>query len=142
MAPSIKVAAVHGYLLEGSIDADEASLLANKLLADSIVEKTVVAPVGAPLLNEAPVDGAILVHVINKPGVMDPVAMSAQQGISDLGIGVEQVRTFRSTGLPGWTRQVCIAWLKKYWPTMRLNWPFMGLYNLRHLRWGPQVNLN
>ena len=27
LAPSIKVAAVHGYLLEGSIDADEASLL-------------------------------------------------------------------------------------------------------------------
>lgn len=101
LAPSIKVAAVHGYLLEGSIDADEASLLANKLLADSIVEKTVVAPVGAPLLNEAPVDGAILVHVINKPGVMDPVAMSAQQGISDLGIGVEQVRTFRKYWITG-----------------------------------------
>ena len=101
LAPSIKVAAVHGYLLEGSIDADEASLLANKLLADSIVEKTVVAPVGAPLLNEAPVDGAILVHVINKPGVMDPVAMSAQQGISDLGIGGEQVRTFRKYWVPG-----------------------------------------
>ena len=101
LAPSIKVAAVHGYLLEGSIDADEAALLANKLLADSIVEKTVVAPVGDPLLNEAPVDGAILVHVINKPGVMDPVAMSAQQGISDLGIGVEQVRTFRKYWITG-----------------------------------------
>ena len=101
LGPSIKVAAVHGYLLEGSIDADEAALLANKLLADSIVEKTVVAPVGDPLLNEAPVDGAILVHVINKPGVMDPVAMSAQQGISDLGIGVEQVRTFRKYWITG-----------------------------------------
>ena len=78
---SIQVAAVHGYLLEGDIEEADANRLADKLLADSVVEKTVVAAVGDERLQQAPINGSLLVHVINKPGVMDPVAMSAQKGI-------------------------------------------------------------
>ena len=99
--PSIQVAAVHGYLLEGDIGEGDANQLADKLLADSVVEKTVVAPVGDERLQQSPVHSALLVHVINKPGVMDPVAMSAQKGIEDLGVAVDQVRTFRKYWVSG-----------------------------------------
>jgi len=98
---SIQVAAVHGYLLEGNIQESDANRLADKLLADSIVEKTVVAPVGDQRLQQSPVEEALLVYVINKPGVMDPVAMSVKQGIEDLGVAVEQVRTFRKYWVSG-----------------------------------------
>ena len=47
--PSIQVSAVHGYLLEGDLEEADANRLADKLLADSIVEETVVARVGDPL---------------------------------------------------------------------------------------------
>jgi len=99
--PSIQVVAVHGYLLEGDIEEADANQLADKLLADSVVEKTVVAPVGDERLQQSPVNSALLVHVINKPGVMDPVAMSAQKGIEDLGVAVDQVRTFRKYWVSG-----------------------------------------
>ena len=82
-------------MLEGDIEEADANRLADKLLADSVVEKTVVAAVGDERLQQAPINGSLLVHVINKPGVMDPVAMSAQKGIEDLGIAVDRVRTFR-----------------------------------------------
>ena len=98
---SIQVAAVHGYLLEGDIEAADANRLADKLLADSVVERTVVAQIGDPSLQQSPTEGALLVYVINKPGVMDPVAMSAQKGIQDLGVAVDQVRTFRKYWVSG-----------------------------------------
>lgn len=98
---SIQVAAVHGYLLEGDIEEADANRLADKLLADSVVERTVVAQIGDPSLQQSPTEGALLVYVINKPGVMDPVAMSAQKGIQDLGVAVDQVRTFRKYWVSG-----------------------------------------
>ena len=58
---SIQVAAVHGYLLEGDIEAADASRLADKLLADSVVERTVVAQIGDPSLQQSPTEGALLV---------------------------------------------------------------------------------
>ena len=36
-----------------------------------------------------------LVHVLPKPGVMDPVALSTLQALQDMGLPVEQVTTFR-----------------------------------------------
>ncbi len=102
---SIQIAAAHGYLLEGDISESQANRLADKLLADSIVEKTVVAPVGDIRLQQSPTEDALLVNVLNKPGVMDPVAMSAQKGIEDLGVSAEQVRTFRKYWVTGVDQQ-------------------------------------
>ena len=45
--------------------------------------------------QQSPTEGALLVYVINKPEQMDLVAMSAQKGIQDLDVAVDQVRTFR-----------------------------------------------
>jgi len=95
---SLGVTAGWGYLLQGDLDRSQVLRVAHELLADPIVEETVVAPAGDEALHR-PRDGLCrLVHVLPKPGVMDPVAQSAMAAIADLGCPVEAVRT-----------------LKKYW---------------------------
>ena len=90
----LKVRAARGYLLEGALDQAQAQLLADQLLADRVVERTIVAPVGAAQLSESANGANQLVYVLPKPGVMDPVAQSAQQAIADFDVPVTAVRTF------------------------------------------------
>ena len=92
---SLKVAAAHGYLIEGNLSADQARELAASLLADAVVESTVVAQVGEDELNTSPNGANRLVHVLPKPGVMDPVAQSALDAIADFEIPADAVRTFQ-----------------------------------------------
>jgi len=104
LANNVAVSAARGYLVQASLDRPAVMRIAEELLADRIVERTVVAPVGEGALSEAPPRhesdpaGRRIVHVLPKPGVMDPVAQSALAAISDLGFEAEAVRT-----------------LKKYW---------------------------
>ncbi len=98
---TVQVAAGFGYLIEGDFDQTQVEMLAGKLLADHVVEDTVVAPVGDDALQQSPIDGGRMVYVLPKPGVMDPVAMSALQGIRDFGLEVRQVRTFSKYWLDG-----------------------------------------
>jgi phosphoribosylformylglycinamidine synthase II len=65
--------------------------------ADSTATMRRGSPAAAPgQAAQAPgsADGWRLVHVLLKPGVMDPVALSAQQALQDAGVPVEAVRTF------------------------------------------------
>src|SRR5689334_9778432 len=71
------VTTASGYLVEGAIDPDQVERLGRELLADPVVERTLVAPVGDARLAKPPVAGQQLIHVLPKPGVMDPVAQSA-----------------------------------------------------------------
>ncbi len=48
-----------------------------------------------PRLTELPDGRAHWIHVLPKPGVMDPVAQSAMAAIADLGIRAEAVRTLK-----------------------------------------------
>jgi len=93
-----QLTALQGYLVQGPTSRNDVERIAHGLLADSVVETALVARVGDAALSEAPPGLSRLVHVLPKPGVMDPVAQSASEAISDLGIQVEAVRT-----------------LKKYW---------------------------
>lgn len=78
-----------GFLLEGeSLTREQAEQIAVALLVDSVVENGLVMEVGKPLDGNA-------YTVLLKPGVMDPVAESVLQASADLGIPVQQVRTFR-----------------------------------------------
>ncbi len=98
LADSLAVTAARGYLIQGDLSREQVSRIANELLADRVVERTVVAPAGDPSLVAAP-DGRVhLIHVLPKPGVTDPVAQSALAAIADFGIEAHAVRT-----------------LKKYW---------------------------
>jgi phosphoribosylformylglycinamidine synthase subunit PurSL len=103
LAEHLHVHAGHGYLLDGNLTETDAKRLAAELLSDPVVERTVVAPVGDGRLEVAPHTDSTLIHVLPKPGVMDPVAQSAQAAIGDFNLRADAVRTFRKfwiTGLP------------------------------------------
>jgi phosphoribosylformylglycinamidine synthase subunit PurSL len=91
----LAVTSARGYLIQGSIDRDQVVRIAGELLADRVVERTVVAPVGDAALTQLPAGRAHWIHVLPKPGVMDPVAQSAMEAIADFGIRAEAVRTMK-----------------------------------------------
>jgi phosphoribosylformylglycinamidine synthase subunit PurSL len=98
LAGQLAVTAGWGYLVQGDFERDAVLRIAHELLADRVVERTVVAPVGDEVLSQAPEGRACVIHVLPKPGVMDPVAQSVTAAIADFGYRAEAVRT-----------------LKKYW---------------------------
>jgi len=89
------VKTVRGFLLEGDLDSEQVEQVARELLSDSVVERTVVAKLGDPRLHSFSNGHSRLVHVLPKPGVMDPVAQSAESAIQDLGVPVSLVRTLQ-----------------------------------------------
>ncbi len=97
---SLQLKAGRGYLIEGKLDRSQIQTIAEQLLADRVVETTVVAEVGAAELHAPPQNNMQAVHVLPKPGVMDPVAESALSAIADFDIEVEAVRTLKKYWLP------------------------------------------
>ncbi len=91
--PNLQVSAAYGYLIQGEIQMDQVARIARELLADDVVQRTVVAPVGDAALQDPPPGTPCLIHVLPKPGVMDPVALSAAAAIADMDIRVDEVRT-------------------------------------------------
>src|SRR5262245_15202272 len=94
-ARNLDVTAASGYLIQGQLDEKQIRRLADELFVDRVVERAVIARVGDEILSRPPNAAATLAHVLPKPGVMDPVALSAQAAIADLGLSVEAVRTLR-----------------------------------------------
>ncbi len=84
IAEDLSVQSARGYLVQGNLDRPQVARIARELLADRVVERTVVAPVGDAALSRAPDGHQRLIHVVLKPGVMDPVAQSALAAIADL----------------------------------------------------------
>ncbi|TWT96461.1 phosphoribosylformylglycinamidine synthase subunit PurL [Neorhodopirellula pilleata] len=120
LGDDLVVAAAHGYLLQGDLDADQAEQIGASLLADAVTERTVVSRIdqGADeaareTLAEPPEtmietladrgidDAPHLVHVMSKPGVMDPVAASTLGALADSGFATQAVRTFRKFWIAG-----------------------------------------
>ena len=95
LAGDVAAVAAHGYLIQGALERPQVERITRELLADTVVQRTVIAPVGDPVLAEPGNGLPLLVHVMPKPGVMDPVAQSAVAAIGELGIEVEAVRTLR-----------------------------------------------
>ncbi|MEO8498179.1 MAG: phosphoribosylformylglycinamidine synthase subunit PurS, partial [Planctomycetota bacterium] len=100
LASDLSVSTARGFLVQGKIDEAQANRLARELFADGVVERTVVARAGDRRLAEPPNGKTQLLHVMLKPGVMDPVAQSALNAIADFGMQVDAVRTFRKFWLP------------------------------------------
>jgi len=102
IATHLEIATAHGFLVQADFDADHIQLLADQLLVDNVVERAVVAQAGEAILAEAPTNQYDrLIHVMPKPGVMDPVAQSTQAAIADFGQPAEAVRTFRKYWIGG-----------------------------------------
>jgi phosphoribosylformylglycinamidine synthase len=95
IAAELSVAAANGYLIQADLDQAQITRLARELLADEVVERFVVAPAGDAALDQPPDGQQRVVHVLPKPGVMDPVAQSALAAIADFNLQAEAVRTFR-----------------------------------------------
>jgi len=101
LAEDLAVAAACGYLIQGALDRRQVTQIADDLLADRVVQRTVIAPVGDEALIRPPQDAEAagaewqLIHVLPKPGVMDPVAQSALAAIADFDLQAEAVRTLR-----------------------------------------------
>ena len=93
IAADLRVAAANGYLIQADLDQAQVTRLARELLADEVVERFVVAPAGDAALDRPPDGQQRVVHVLPKPGVMDPVAQSALAAIADFNMQAEAVRT-------------------------------------------------
>jgi phosphoribosylformylglycinamidine synthase len=107
LGEGVRVAAARGFLIEGpGLGQAEAERLARELFADTVVEEYVAASPGDARLAAAPArlgDGgpAQLLHVLLKPGVMDPVAQSSEAAVRDFGWEVDAVRTLRKYWFAG-----------------------------------------
>lgn len=101
LSRELAIAAAHGYLLQGELNHAHVEQAAAELLADAVTEQTTIARVGQPQLSAPRGQLDQLVHVLPKPGVMDPVAQSTLQALQDMGLPVEQVTTFRKYWLSG-----------------------------------------
>lgn len=91
----LTIAAAHGFLLQGDLTETQVRRAAELLLADSITESTTIAPIGDAQLAASRHGLSQLVHVLPKPGVMDPVALSTIQALQDMSLPVAQLTTFR-----------------------------------------------
>ena len=92
----------HGYLIQGNINEEQVKIVAQRLLADPVVETFVITAV-KPQVSDANLAEKII-YVLPKPGVTDTVAESAKKAIGDSGIKVDAVRTlkkYRFHGLLG-----------------------------------------
>ncbi len=103
-----------GFLLQTDATAEDVHRIAHELLADPVVEHVAVGQIGEADELDEPPESLIermaetgdesqprLMHVLPKPGVMDPVAASTQSAIGELEINVAAVRTFRKIWLAG-----------------------------------------
>jgi phosphoribosylformylglycinamidine synthase subunit PurSL len=77
-----------GFLLEGPAHAQEIAQLVNELLCDPLVESPLIRRIGEGIPQLA-------YTVLLKPGVMDPVSESVKKAAADIGVSLEEVRTFR-----------------------------------------------
>jgi phosphoribosylformylglycinamidine synthase len=110
LAGDLAVAAARGYLIQADLDEGQIRRITHELLTDRVVERAVVAPVGDPVLSAKPQaanpqslipNPSLLVHVLPKPGVMDPVAQSVAGAIADFGLRTEAVRTLKKYWIDG-----------------------------------------
>ena len=136
---SLDVCAAYGYLLQGDLTREQVETLARELLADPVVQRTVVATVGDPALTRPPVaevDSAQQIQVMPKPGVMDPVAQSAQQAISDFDMHVDAVRTLRKYWVRGLDEEQVAALCSKVLANDSVEQVVVGPLELDHLQVG------
>ncbi len=99
IADSLEICSARGFLIESpSLDAAQAEQLATELFADQMVDRVVCARVGDAALSGP--KGQLL-QVLLKPGVMDPVAQSAETAARDFGLSVDAIRTLRKYWISG-----------------------------------------
>ncbi len=144
LAADLSICAARGYLLQGDLTREQVEMLALELLSDRVVERTIVAPIGDEELNQAPASTAQrprLIHVLLKPGVMDPVAQSAQAAIADFQIDVDAVRTLRKYWVDGLADEQVPALCSKILANDSIEQVVVGSLHLDQLHFGSPYQL-
>ncbi|MFV1964574.1 MAG: phosphoribosylformylglycinamidine synthase subunit PurL [Pirellulaceae bacterium] len=136
LASNLSVAAGRGYLIEGDLSEAQAQRLASELLADGVVEQTVIAPVGDERLRMPPRRNGHLIHVLFKPGVMDPVAQSTLGAIADFGFAAEAVRTLRKFWVDGLKADGVESLCSKILANDSIEQVIVGPLLMERLHWG------
>jgi phosphoribosylformylglycinamidine synthase len=119
-----------GYLLEGSLQREQAERLMRELLVDDLAETGRLGALG----DASP--GDLLATVLLAPGVMDPVALSVVDAARDLGIAVESVRTFRRYFGPELSRDARDVLFRKVLANEAIEQVVAGPLTLDHLSLG------
>lgn len=101
IATDLEVHGAYGFLLQGHADDVEIQRVARELLSDAIAQRCLTGRVGSQELSRSPAGESVLVYTLPKPGVMDPVAQSTRKMLNDIGLKVDEVRTFRKYWIRG-----------------------------------------
>ncbi len=132
----LAVYSARGYLIQGDLGRQDVARIARELLADPVVERTVIAPVGDAALERARGAAACVVHVLPKPGVMDPVAQSALVAIGDFGLKPEAVRTLKKYWLGDLPQEALEAVCGKVLANEAIEQVVVGPLKLQRLEFG------
>ncbi|MBN1589074.1 MAG: phosphoribosylformylglycinamidine synthase subunit PurL [Pirellulales bacterium] len=133
---SIDVEAAQGYLIQGNLRPEQVERIAAELLADPVVERTVIARVGDARLAQPPEGRPLLIHVLPKPGVTDPVAESALRAIADFDIPADAVRTFKKYWIGGLSDDDVTALVPKVLANDAVEQVIAGPLEFEHLEVG------
>lgn len=121
---------LRGFIVAGG-SAEEAVRIAEELLADTVIERTKVQP----LAESVPSDTTLT--VMRKPGVMDPVALSAFEAVRAMGHDVESVWTFTRHVFPeGTPKPVMQLLARKIFANDAIEQVVYGPVDLHHLAAG------
>ena len=143
LATDLKVAAARGYVISAAWDRCEVERVARELLTDTVVERAIVAAVGDEELNQNPSQAtglncstSQLIHVLPKPGVMDPVAQSVMSAIEDFGLKADVVRTLKKYWIEGLDADRVGALSAKVLANDAIEQVIVGPLGFRHLELG------
>ncbi|MDO5554636.1 MAG: AIR synthase-related protein [Planctomycetia bacterium] len=126
----LKIDFARGYLLEGTLTRAEVQQLADRLLADQVVERTEIFQVA-----DLPVDPEI-VYVLPKPGVTDTVAENARRAIRDFGLETEAARTFKKYRIQGLDKSEVDRLTRKLLANDAIEQAFYGQLGFDRLQFG------
>jgi len=147
LAADLKVAAARSYLIQAHWDRCQTERVALELLTDTVVEKVIVGQVGDAELSRFPSQamgpngaGPQLIHVLPKPGVMDPVAQSVISAIEDFGLQAEAVRTLKKYWIEGLDPDRIGLLSAKVLANDAIEQVIVGPLGFRHLELGAAYN--
>ncbi len=100
LSKNITAKYAYGYLIQGNLEEAQVRMIAEKLLADPVVEKVRIEGRGQRTEDrEQRIEDRV--YVLPKPGVTDAVAESAKKAIGVFGLSVDAVRTFKKYRITG-----------------------------------------
>lgn len=140
LSQHLAVEAAYGYLIQGELNEESMRAAARKLLSDPITERTVIGLAGsASLLSRrtaSQTNGATLIHVLRKPGVMDPAANSTHRALLDLQIHAEAVRTLRKFWVSGLSAADIDRLCQKILANQSIEQTMIGPMTLKEIQFG------